>query len=77
MGRWGMVSLQMLADRFLWEGWGTCCGGEGEVFLFGAIPNELLAHCVSLNSFSRLQVMGTRFSEVFAWPARIGRRAIL
>jgi len=33
MGRWGMVSLQMLADRFLWEGWGTWRGGEGEVFV--------------------------------------------
>lgn len=62
------VSVRLSEEHF---------GGEGEVFLFGAILNELLAHCVSLNSFSRLQVMGTRFSEVFAWPARIGRRAIL
>lgn len=52
-------------------------GGEGEVFLFGSVLNELFAHCVSINSYSRLQVVGTRFSEVFAWPARLGQRAIL
>jgi type VI secretion system protein ImpG len=52
-------------------------GGEGEIFLFGSIINELLANSVSINSFSRLQVIGSRFSEVFAWPARIGRRSIL
>lgn len=52
-------------------------GGEGEVFLFGSVLNELFAHCVSINSYSRLQVTGTRFSEVFAWPARLGQRAIL
>ncbi len=62
------VNLRLSEEHF---------GGEGEIFLFGAVLNELLAHCVSLNSFSRLHVVGTRSSEVFAWPARIGRRAIL
>jgi type VI secretion system protein ImpG len=62
------VSVRLSEEHF---------GGEGEIFLFGSILNELLANSVSLNSFSRLQVVGTRFSEVFAWPARIGRRSIL
>lgn len=52
-------------------------GGSGEMYLLGSVLNELFAHCVSLNSYSRMEVVGTRFSEVFAWPARIGRRAIL
>jgi type VI secretion system protein ImpG len=52
-------------------------GGEGEMYLLGSILNELFANCVSLNSYSRMEVVGTRFSEVFVWPARIGRRAIL
>ena len=52
-------------------------GGEGEMYLLGSVLNELFANCVSLNSYSRMEVVGTRFSEVFAWPARIGRRAIL
>jgi type VI secretion system protein ImpG len=52
-------------------------GSEGEMYLLGSVLNELFAHCVSLNSYSRMEVVGTRFSEVFAWPIRIGRRAIL
>ena len=52
-------------------------GGEGELYLFGSVLNELFAHSVSLNSFTQLTVTGSRTSEVFAWPARSGRRAIL
>ncbi len=52
-------------------------GGEGELYLFGSVLNELFANCVTLNSYTRLRVVGTRSSEVFAWPARLGQRAIL
>ncbi|MCB9893607.1 MAG: type VI secretion system baseplate subunit TssF [Planctomycetes bacterium] len=51
--------------------------GEGETFLFGTILNEFFTQYVSLNSFSRLNVKGAKRGEVFAWLARIGKRAIL
>ncbi|MCA8914877.1 MAG: type VI secretion system baseplate subunit TssF [Planctomycetes bacterium] len=51
--------------------------GEGETYLFGTILNEFFAQYVSLNSFSRLSVKGAKRGEVFEWPARIGKRAIL
>ena len=52
-------------------------GGEGETFLFGSVLNEFFAQYVSLNSFSRLTVKGAKRGEVWQWPARIGKRAIL
>ena len=52
-------------------------GGEGEVYLFGAVLNEFLAHYVTLNSFSRLVVRGKKYGEVHKWPPRAGSRAIL
>ncbi|MCA8913220.1 MAG: type VI secretion system baseplate subunit TssF [Planctomycetes bacterium] len=52
-------------------------GGEGETFFFGSVLNEFFAQYVSLNSFSRLTVKGAKRGEVFEWPARIGKRAIL
>ena len=52
-------------------------GGEGETCLFGSVLNEFFAQYVSLNSFSRLTIKATKRGEVFAWPARIGKRAIL
>ena len=52
-------------------------GGEGETYLFGSVLNEFFAQYVSLNSFSRLTLKGAKRGEVFEWPARIGKRAIL
>ena len=52
-------------------------GGEGETFLLGSVLNEFFTQYVSLNAFSRLKVKGAKRGEVFQWPARIGKRAIL
>ena len=52
-------------------------GGEGDMFFFGSVLNEFFAQYVTLNSFSRLTVKGAKHAEVFEWPARIGKRAIL
>lgn len=52
-------------------------GGEGEVFFFSSVLNEFFVQYVSLNAFSRLTVTGAKQKEVFQWPARIGKRAIL
>lgn len=52
-------------------------GGEGDMFFFGSVLNEFFAQYVTLNSFSRLTVKGAKHAEVFEWPARIGKRAIM
>lgn len=52
-------------------------GGEGEALLLGDVLNEVLAHMVSLNAFSELEVKGSKYGEVHRWPARTGTRIIL
>lgn len=52
-------------------------GGEGEMYLFASILNELFAQAVSMNSFSRLTVNGTKFGGTYEWPARLGNRIVL
>ncbi len=52
-------------------------GGEGELYLFGALLNEFLAQYVTLNSFCRLSVKGLKYGEVHTWPTRIGERVLL
>ena len=52
-------------------------GGEGEAHLLGEVLNEVLAHTVSLNAFSQLELKGTKYGEVHRWPARSGTRIIL
>ncbi|MBZ0134872.1 MAG: type VI secretion system baseplate subunit TssF [Planctomycetes bacterium] len=64
------LNIEMLLDEEL-------LGGEGETFLFGSVLNEFFAQYVSLNSFSRLTIKGAKRGEVWQWPARIGKRAIL
>lgn len=52
-------------------------GGEGEIYLFGAVLNTFLAHYVSLNAFSQLTVRGKKYGEVHSWPPTTGARVIL
>lgn len=52
-------------------------GGEGEMYLFASILNELFAQAVSMNSYSRLTVRGTKFGGTYEWPARLGNRTVL
>lgn len=49
----------------------------GDLWLFAAVLDELFGQFVSLNAFKRLVVRGTRYGEVFSWPARIGNRQLL
>jgi type VI secretion system protein ImpG len=49
----------------------------GDLYLFGTVLDELFGQFVSLNAFKRLSVRGTRYGEVFTWPARIGQRQLL
>jgi type VI secretion system protein ImpG len=63
-----VTSLAMKEDHF---------AGEGDLFLFATVLNEFLALYVSLNSFSRLTVKGIQQGEVYAWPPKIGRQAVL
>lgn len=49
----------------------------GDLWLFGSVLDELFGQFVSLNAFKRLVVRGTRYGEIFNWPARIGLRQML
>ncbi|MBI3609838.1 MAG: type VI secretion system baseplate subunit TssF [Nitrospirae bacterium] len=60
--------LSMKEDHFL---------GEGDMFLFASVLNEFLSLYVTLNSFSRLTVRGVQEGEIYSWPPKIGRQAIL
>ena len=52
-------------------------GGEGEAHLLGEVFSEVLAHTVSLNAYSVLELKGNKYGEVHRWPARAGTRIIL
>jgi type VI secretion system protein ImpG len=46
--------------------------GEGEMYLFASILNEMLAGYVSLNSFTQLSVTGTNTRVVYRWEPKSG-----
>jgi type VI secretion system protein ImpG len=52
-------------------------GGEGEAHLLGEVFSEVLAHTVSLNAYSVLEVRGHKYGEVHRWPPRTGTRVLL
>lgn len=52
-------------------------GGEGEALLLGDVLSEALAHTVTLNAWSALEVQGKKYGEVHRWPARAGVRAVV
>lgn len=51
--------------------------GEGDIFLFSAVLDRVLADYVSINSFSRLSVSTTSTKAMFAWPARSGSTTLV
>ena len=51
--------------------------GEGDMYLFAAILNQFFNLYVTLNSYSRLTVKGTRYGEVFSWPPQMGAQSLL
>lgn len=46
--------------------------GEGEMYLFGGILNEMFASYVSINSFTQLTVTGTGTRVVYQWDPKSG-----
>lgn len=52
-------------------------GGEGDLFLFGAVLERMFAAYVSLNSFSRMTLIGVGTKARYEWPARSGNLTLL
>ncbi len=52
-------------------------GGEGDLFLFGAVLERMFAAYVSLNSFSRMTLTGVGTKARYEWPARSGNLMLL
>lgn len=46
--------------------------GEGELYLFASILNEMFSSYVSLNSFTQLTVTGTNTRVVYKWEPKAG-----
>lgn len=58
------ITLEVLEDRF---------AGDGDLYLFATLLNEMFALSATLNSFTQLSVRGIQRGETITWPARIGR----
>jgi type VI secretion system protein ImpG len=51
--------------------------GEGEMYLFASILNEMLGSYVSLNSFTQLTVTGTNTRVVHKWEPKSGSLTLI
>lgn len=51
--------------------------GEGDVYLFGAVIEALLAASATINSFSELTIRLQPSQAEYTWPAKSGRQPIL
>ncbi len=51
--------------------------GEGEMYLFASILDEMFSSYVSLNSFTQLRVRGTNTNVVYEWPPKSGNRTLI
>ncbi len=51
--------------------------GEGEMYLFASVVNEMFASYVSLNSFTQLQVRATNSNAVYLWDPKSGNRTLI
>jgi len=51
--------------------------GEGEMYLFASVLNEMFASYVSLNSFTQLSVRGTNTNVVYLWDPRSGNQTMI
>jgi type VI secretion system protein ImpG len=54
----------------------TDFAGEGDLYLFANILNEVFALYASLNSFTRLTVHGVKQGEVYQWAPRLGHQIL-
>jgi type VI secretion system protein ImpG len=55
----------------------TNFSGEGDMYLFAGILNEIFALYASMNSFTRLTVRGVKQHEVYEWAPRLGRQILV
>ena len=51
--------------------------GEGEMYLFASMLNEMFASYVSLNSFTQLTVTGTNTRVVYKWEPKSGNLVLI
>jgi type VI secretion system protein ImpG len=51
--------------------------GEGDMYLFASILNEMLSSYVSLNSFTQLTVTGTNTRVVYKWEPKSGNLTLI
>ena len=51
--------------------------GEGEMYLFASVLNEMFASYVSLNSFTQLRVRGTNTNVIYEWDPKSGNRTLI
>jgi type VI secretion system protein ImpG len=51
--------------------------GEGEMYLFASVLNEMFASYVSLNSFTQLRVRGTNTNVMYEWDPKSGHRTLI
>jgi type VI secretion system protein ImpG len=51
--------------------------GEGDMYLFASILNEMLSSYVSLNSFTQLTVTGTNTRVVYKWEPKSGSLTLI
>jgi len=61
------IELDLLETNF---------SGEGDLYLFAAIINELFALYTSMNSFTKLTVRGVKEGEVYQWAPRLGHQIL-
>ena len=62
------IALEMSENNF---------AGEGDMYVFATVLNEFFALYASINAFTELHVRGTKYGEVYEWPARLGQQTIL
>ncbi|GFO60544.1 type VI secretion system protein ImpG [Geomonas silvestris] len=56
---------------------GSHFAGVGDLFVFGAVLDSLLAGLAALNSYTRLTIHDTTTGEALAWKPRLGDQALL
>ena len=66
--RGASIMLHMNEDSF---------AGEGDMYVFASVLNEFFALYASINALTELKVRGTKFGEIYQWPARLGQQVIL
>lgn len=62
------VEVELQEDQF---------AGEGDLYLFANVLNEVFSLYATINSFIQLTVRGAQHGEIYQWPPRIGRQMLL